>query len=445
MNKIKYLWIAILSALVFTACVDDSADNPTFTDDEMPIMLMHWQASLAIQSGDTIFINPVISPSDGATYKWVFDGVTVSTEKDLAYKVEGSGEYTLYFEVDRNGVKNSRTATVLITKPFDAKPYNKKSVAFLSVNGTIQDVEWDAITHLIVTSSQIKADGTPDLTLGGSTLDISTLISTAHNYGVYVLLEYSGALGSYINGTPVYDSFTFYNTAIDASKRGALISSMINYVTENEFDGINIYMDKSTSGTFGDLDGLKAFYEDLAAAVPEFSSVGKFHLTLSVYGGWTRASLSGVVNIERYDWINVLAYGAEDLTPTAHSALWYFQSEAEYWVNTIGVEPERIVVAAPAFGLRYFGDISGYTWGTLYLFTEYIGYRQLCADYPDAPGKNKIEVDNGIFYDGLADIQAKAEDVINKGYAGMALWSIENDSKDADKSLIKRMNASLGN
>lgn len=444
MNKIKYLWIAFLSALLFTACVDDSADNPTFADDEMPIILMNWQASLAVQSGDTIVFNPVISPSEGATYKWVFGGETVSTEKNLAYKVEGSGEYTLYFEVDRNGVKNSRTATVLVTKPFDAKPYNKKSVAFLSVNGTIQDVQWDEITHLIVTSSQIKADGTPDFTFGGSTLDMATLIATAHNYGVYVLLEYSGALGSYINGTPVYDSFTFYNTARDPEKRGELISSMIDFVVENEFDGINIYMDKSTSGSFDDLDGLKAFYEELAAAVPEFSSVGKFHLALSVYGGWTRASLSGVVNIERYDWINVLAYAAEDLTPGAHSAFWYFESEAQQWEN-MGVAPERIVVAAPAFGLRYFGNIPDYTWGNLYLFTEYIGYRKLCADYPDAPGKNKIEVDNGIYYDGLADIEAKAAHVIEKDYAGMALWSIENDSRDADKSLIRKMNASLGN
>lgn len=444
MNRIKYLLIIVFSAVALTACVDDSANNPTFADDEMPVIHMNWQATLALQSGDTIFMNPVISPSDGATYKWMFDGETISTEKDLAYPVSESGEYVLYFEVDRNGVKNSRTASVLVTKPFSEKVYNKKSVAFLSVNGTNQDVQWDNITHLILTSSQIKADGMPDFSLGGSTLDIPTLISAAHNYGVYVLLEYSGILGSYINGTPVYDSFTFYNTAIDATRRGALISSMVDFAVENEFDGINICMDKSTSGTFGDLDGLKAFYEEMAAAVPEFSSVGKFHLTMSVYSGWTSAALSGVVNIEGYDWINVLAYGAEDLTPTPHSAFWYFASESQQWLDR-GVSPDRIVVAAPAFGLRYFGDVSAYTWGTLYLYTEYMGYRKLCADYSDAPSKNKIDVDNGIYYDGLAEIQAKAEHVLAKDFAGMALWTIENDSKDANKSLVKRMNISLGN
>lgn len=444
MNKIKYLIFAIGMAVVFAACVNDSANNPTFADDEVPVIHLFWQANLAFQEGDTIIINPVISPSDGATYKWLYDGEVISTEKDLSYIVQGAGEHTLYFEVERNGIKNSRTATVLVTVPFNEKSFNKRAVAFLSVNGSLQDVNWNNITHLIVTSSQINADGTPNLTFTDSKLDIPTLISTAHNYGVYVLFEFSGQLGSYINGAPIYDSFNFYNTAVDPAKRGALITKMLDFVKENEFDGINVMMDKSTSGTFDNLAGLKAFYEDLAAVAPVFGSVGKFHLTMSVYAGWTRAALAGVVNIPRYDWINVLAYSAEDLAPTPHSPFWYFASEGQSWEDA-GVAPDRIVVAAPAFGLRYFGDASGYTWGNLWQFTEYIGYRSLCNTYPDAPKNNKISVDNGIFYDGLADVKSKAEHVLAKGWGGMALWSIENDSKDDAKSLMKQINVSLGN
>jgi len=445
MTKIKNILFAIMALFILQGCTDDSANNPVFADDEMPVIFGTWQSTIAVQYGDTIVFDLQISPSEGASYKWMFDGEIISTEKKLAYKViESTGEHTLYFEVDRDGIKNSRTATVLVTKPFTAKTYNKKSIAYISVNGSVSDIQWDNITHLVVTSAQIKADGTPDFTLGGTTLNISTLISTAHNYGVYVLLEYSGILSSYVNGAPEYASYNFYNTAINSSTRSTLISSMLNFALENKFDGINIYMDKAADGVFANPEELKVFYEELAAAVPELSSVGKFHLTMSVYGGWTRASLSGVVNIERYDWINVLAFGAEDLTPTAHSALWYAASETQSWVD-LGVAPEKIVLVAPAFGLRYFGDTSGYTWGNLWEYTEYIGYRTLCNTYPDAPNTNKIEVDNGIYYDGLADVQTKAELVISKNFAGMALWSIENDSKENGKSLIVKINSSLGN
>lgn len=445
MTKIKNILFAIMALFILHGCTDDSANNPVFADDEMPVIFGTWQSTIAVQYGDTIVFDLQISPSEGATYKWMLDGEIISTEKKLAHEViESTGEHTLYFEVDRNGVKNSRTATVLVTKPFVEKIYNKKSIAYISVNGSLTDIQWDHITHLVVTSSQIKADGTPDFTLGGTTLNISTLISTAHNYGVYVLLEYSGILSSYVNGAPEYASYNFYNTAINSSTRTTLITSMLNFAVENKFDGINIYMDKAADGVFANPDELKVFYEELAAAVPEQGSVGKFYLSMSVYSGWTSASLAGVVKIERYDWINVLAFGAEDLTPTAHSALWYAASETQSWVD-LGVAPEKIVLAVPAFGLRYFGDTSGYTWGNLWEFTEYIGYRTICNNYPDAHNANKIEIDNGLFYDGLADIEAKATFVIEKGYAGMALWSIENDSKDTAKSLIKRMNTSLGN
>lgn len=445
MNKINYILFAIFSLLMFPSCSDDSASNPAFGDDDVPVIFVQWQESMALRVGDTIRINPQISPSDGVTYKWIYNGEVVSTEKDLSYKVNDFGEYILNYEIERNGVKNSRISNIIVTKPFVEKEYKKKSIAYLSKDGSIADIQWNSITHLILTSSVIQADGTPDFTLDETSINISTLVATAHNYGVYILLEYSGVLGSYLNGAPVYASYNFYNAAINADTRGSLITSMVNFALENGFDGINIYMDKaSESGIFTNPAELKAFYEELAAEVPDETAIGKFHLTMSVVGGWTRASLQGVVNIPRYDWINVLAFGAEDLTPGPHASNWYFTSEAGYWSDA-GVSKGKIVIGVPAFGLRYFGTISDYTWGNLWEYTEYIGYRAICAQYADAPNKNKIDVDNGLFYDGLAEIRQKAEYVISNEYAGLALWTIENDSKESGKSLINQMNTSLGN
>lgn len=171
MRYLNYFILITLSFFVVSACEDDSASNPVFGYSDVPAIFVQWEANMALSVDDTIKINPQVSPGDGVTYKWTFNGTVVSTEKTLSYKVTEPGEFTLNYEIERNGVKNSRTSTVLVVKPFEPKEYNKMSIAWLSINGSIADVPWNDITHLVLSSSVIQANGSPDLTFGGSTLD----------------------------------------------------------------------------------------------------------------------------------------------------------------------------------------------------------------------------------------------------------------------------------
>ncbi|MDR1199625.1 MAG: hypothetical protein LBK94_11570 [Prevotellaceae bacterium] len=431
------------------SCTDDDFDNPAFGGDDVPVIFLEWAENMAFSVGDVIRINPQVSPSDGVTYKWIFDDEVVSTEKNLEYAVTEFGTFVLKFEVERNGVKNSRTANVLVVKPFEPKTYNKKSIAYITVDGSVADVPWDNITHLIVSSAIIGADGSPDLTFGGRTaLDISTLISTAHNYGVFVMIEFSGSI-TYLNAVHAYGSLDFYSAAV-AANRDAFVNSLVQVVIDNKFDGINVYMDKADDGAYPDPVTLKDFYEKLGIALKSVKNSldgveYDYLLSMSVYGGWTNATLANMVNIPTYDWINVLAFDAEDLTPVPHSASWYFTDQINQWLNWYGVNPSRIVGVAPAFGLRYFGNTADYTWGNLWQYTEYIPYRTLCAAYPNAHEVNQQATDNGIFYDGFPAIEAKAQYVNDSNLGGMALWSVESDSRDETKSLMKRINALMGN
>jgi len=445
MRSINYFILITLSFFVVSACEDDSASNPVFGDSDVPAIFVQWEANMALSVDDTIKINPQVSPGDGVTYKWTFNGTVVSTEKDLAYKVTEPGEFTLNYEIERNGVKNSRTSTVLVVKPFEPKAYNKMSVAWLSINGSIADVPWNDITHLVLSSSVIQANGSPDLTFGGSTLDIQTLVSTAHNYGVYILLEYSGVLGSYLNASPAYASYNFYTIAINPEGRKTLITSMVNFALSSGFDGINIYMDKaSESGAFQNTEQLRAFYEEMAAAVPDETSRGNFYLSMSVVSGWTKGALNAVVNTPGYDWVNVLAFNATDLSPIPHAPAWLSADDCAYWVS-MGVLPEQIVLAAPAFGVKYAADLTGINWGNWDSYAQYLSYKAICNQYPDAPSSDQISDNGTLFYNGLGTIEAKANLVISQGYAGMALWTVEHDSKESGKSLMKKINTSLGN
>jgi hypothetical protein len=424
-------------------------DNPAFGDNDVPVIFVDWAENMAFSVGDVIRINPQVSPSDGVTYKWIFNDEVVSTNKNLEYTLTEFGSFVLKFEVDRNGVKNSRITNVLVVKPFEPKTYSKKSIAYITVDGSVADVPWNDITHIIVSSAIVGADGLPDLTFGGrTTLDIPTLIATAHNYGVYVMLEFSGAI-TYLNAMHAYGSLNFYNAAV-AGNRDVFVNSLVQAVIDNNFDGINVYMDKADDGAYVDPASLKDFYEKLGAALKAVKNTLNdveydYLLSLSVYGGWTNATLADMVNIPTYDWINVLAFAAEDLTPGAHSADGYFTGQINQWLSWYSVSASRIVGVVPAFGLRYFGNPADYTWGNLWQYTEYIPYRTLCANYANAQDVNQQSVDNGIFYDGFPAIEAKAQYVNDNNLGGMALWSVESDSRDETKSLMKKINTLLGN
>lgn len=464
MKNIKYILLFILPLFAFYSCEDDDASNPPFGDTDLPHIYMEWTENIARKIGEKVEFSPQVSPSDGATYKWTLDGEVIATTKDISFTVNEYMTKELVFEVERNGVTNSRTASLLCPQPFVPKSYSKKSLGFLAKGGGISDVDWDNITHLVLSSVVVNTNDAGTYTLDKTIFDdlnASALVAYAHHNGVYVLLEVSGVLGSYLNAAPVYGSYTFYDAAINDNSYASLASDILSTANDNGFDGINIYMDKANTatGAFGEPEKLKRFYEQIANTAPSTKIIDgdsyDYLLSLSVVGGWTRGSLAGVVNIPQFDWVNILAFGAEDTSPTAHSAQWYAEQEVGVWLGWQGpIVPSRIVLVVPAFGLRYFGVPANYTWANLWEYTQYISYADLCSTYADAPSKNIIENKpfvnadtqcDVIYYDGLPAIQSKATYALSTDIGGMGLWSVENDSKDASKSLMKQINISLGN
>lgn len=460
MKALKYILLAILPLFALYSCEDDDGSNPFIEDDELRIH-MAWQEHLPQAVGDTVIIDPKVSPADGATYKWTLDGEVISTGEVLNFEIKERMVSELKLEVSRNNFTMSRTAMILVPNDFVPKAYNKKSIGFLTGGGSVKDVDWDNITHLVVSSAVIDEKGDIDMK-NLENLSFQTITSYARHNGVYVLLEVSGVLSSYMNAAPVYASYTFYDQAV-GSKYKELADKIVNKVKELGVQGVNIYMDKANTSTggFDNPSALKEFYSYLGDKLKESKytmdgSEYDYIASLSVVGGWTRGSLASCVNIPTYDWVNVLAFAAEDLAPTPHSAQWYAEQEVGVWLGWQGpIVPSRLVLVAPAFGLRYFGTPKDYNWGNLWQFTEYMPYKTICEKHSGAADKNTIViVENGgdntkavdkIFYDGVSEIKSKAAYALSKDIAGMGLWSLENDSKKTNESLLKIMNNSLGN
>ncbi len=453
MKALKYLLFAIIPLFIFSGCENDDADNPVFADNEMPRIFMDWQANLARKLGETLTLSPVVSPSDGATYKWTLDGEVISTDRELNYALnEVLVNAELKFEVTRNNISNSRQAEILVVNDFIPKDFTYKVVGYLTERGSIADVDWENISHLILSSVDVDTNGELDLSVFEG-IDTEVLAAFAHHYGVQVLLEISGNI-NYLNAVATYGSWTFYDQAVGATQ-DAFVDKIVALMKEKNLDGINIYMDKAIDGAYVDPTTLKTFYEKVGTKLKsEKNTIDgneyDYLLSMSVYSGWTNAALLGMVNIPTYDWINVLAFAAEDLNPGLHSSVSFATGQANQWLNWYGVARSRIVLATPAFGLRYFGNPANYTWANLGEFTEYMTYASICSKYPDAPSTNTIVVKDGAevdktYYDGLDDIKQKADYIVSNNMGGMALWSLESDSKDASKSLLKKINDSLGN
>jgi len=455
MKTIKYFLFTVFALTLFTACGDDSADDPTFGDQDIPMIFGDWPTSVSIKEGESLIINTQVSPSNNAVFKWYnkTTGDLISTADTLLYVI-GSDvpeEWILRFEVERNGVVNHRETPVAVEKELVPKTgYNKKTVAFLSKMGTMEDIQWDNITHLILSSSKINESGAIDTDfLSGSKINYKDLLVKAHNKGVYVLLQYTGDI-DYTNSGYTWSSKKFYNAATNAASRTQLVKTMIQHALDKGFDGIDIRMDKAIGAgntDFTDQQGLKEFYKLVADNVPEKSNNNNqdFLLTMSMYTGGEKNALEAVANTPGYDWVNIFALNVTDLAPLQHASTYRATGDCEYWTTNAGVPANKIILVVPAYGVHYNADLTGITWSNWATYATYVNYRDICEKYPNAWDKSMISDEGTLYYNGFDIIDQKTALVTSNGYGGMGLWAAEGDSNDPAQSLLKRMFDKLGN
>lgn len=425
---------------------EDPVENPSFGPDEQP-RIFGWSTvnKYFVDIKDSLVIDMKISPSQGATYKWFVNDVEVSSKRRFSYKFSDTETYKIKFEVDRNGVKNSRQGDAVVTKPFVAKTYNKKVVGFMTRDGSLETINLKNLTHLVISSAVVEEIGDQLVDTTFTTLNIPLIIKAAHNEGVYVLLDVTGRLVN-MTGGGEYGSYGFYNVIKDEAKRDKAIATFLKFARDNAFDGVNIYLNNASE----DAGILKPaitlpFYQAIAAALPEGPN-GKFFYTASAMGGWLTSELKPITQVEEIDWVNLhpFRYGAPEISEDAPYS--GFVDLAATW-ESFGMPKEKIVNGIPAFGLHYIYPHDGTTvgWGNMWMYTSYDSYKSILARDAQAHTKNKLDVDDGIFYDGHPSVQQKSQYVLDAGLGGVMVWGIENDTQDQTRSLVKAASTALGN
>src|SRR5947209_18567923 len=92
----------------------------------------------------------------------------------------------------------------------------------------------------------------------------------------------------------------------------------------------------------------------------------------------------------------------------------YNKRSVDYWIDK-GVPRRKLVVGVPFYGYG-FGDAftpDGYT------------FAQIVAKFPGS--ENSDQVGSTIWYNGIPTIKAKVDYVKNQGYAGVMIWSLDQD------------------
>src|SRR3712207_1281792 len=136
---------------------------------------------------------------------------------------------------------------------------------------TADQIQWDCITHLQY--SQLTVDKTTgELTLpDAKELNaLKTIVTLAHNNGVYVFIDVAGPT-AYPNGAGTYNESSFNTVATDPALRAILIKNLKEFVEKYQLDGVNITMNNlnNDAGALADHDGLTAFFNEIADARSE--------------------------------------------------------------------------------------------------------------------------------------------------------------------------------
>ena len=444
MKTLRTVFASLAALALAAACTQEETGNPAFGEKKTPYIYMDWASSYVYKVGDTLRFTAQVSPLQGTSTRWLVGGTQVSDGLSIEYPVESDQGFTLRFEAERNGILNYRTAEVAIQKDFVPKEYTRKVMSVLTTGGNADMVQWDCTTHLMYTSLTVSEYGHLTLPDAAALASFKTIVSLAHNNGVYVIADVTGGI-TMPAGTGWYNAATFQGVLCDPALTAVLAADIRKFVDDYDIDGINLYLNElnNDAGALADHDLLRAGYNAVGKALPVSTDRGAFTFTASVPMAWNNYEFYFLGNVERLDWINILLFGGTDLSPVDYAPNWQIHSNLQNFNNAAGFPYGKIMVGVGAFGIRYsIPEGVSPTWGNLDSFLSYPLYSEIVKLDPDAPSKSYLDNNGNLYYTGafgadVTSVESKAAIVKDYGAAGLFIWCVDYDTRDAASSLTR--------
>lgn len=289
-----------------------------------------------------------------------------------------------------------------------------KVVGYLAAGGfdEIDDLELERLTYLNLAFGNPDKDGN---LVFSRNADIRPVVDKGHAAGLKVFVSLAGG------GRP---DTTIWKSVLQPENRAVFIHGIMDYVEQNELDGVDVDIEWNLLPYIGDL--YTPFVVELRNAL---HARGKGITTAlgatRIHDAVTQESL------EAYDFINVMVYDKtgiwrpDDIGP--HSPYSYAEDAISYWTETRNVPPDKIVLGVPFYGFDFTPP------------ARYIDFKEIISEnvelaYQDSTGMR--------YYNGIPMIARKTQ-LAKEKLGGVMIWELSCDTLQSDLSLLRALDQTI--
>lgn len=264
----------------------------------------------------------------------------------------------------------------------------------------IDQIELNRLTHLDLAFLNPDDEGNLVFSQGK---DIKSVVAKAHAANVEVFISIAGG-GS---GDEPRDK---WNMVLQPEKRSAFIDKLMDYVADNDLDGIDVDIEWNILPTIGSnytpfvlelRDHLHAKGKSISTALPG----------TALHEAVTQESL------EAYDFINVMVYDATGPwrpdKPGHHSTYEFAEAAVSFWLEEKKIPASRLVLGMPFYG---------YDFGTERVSSK--SYGQIAEN--NTADAYRDEIDQ-LYYNGIPTIVKKTQLALSK-FNGVMFWQLGHDA-----------------
>jgi len=275
----------------------------------------------------------------------------------------------------------------------------------------IDELEIEKLTYLNLAFANPDKEGNL-LSDGG--FDVKPVVKKGHDAGLKVFISLAGG------GRP---DTIIWKTLLLPENRTGFILKILQYVEENNFDGVDVDIEGNLLPYVGVnynpfVVELKEALHSKGKAITAALGATRFHRNVHQEA------------LEAYDFINVMVYDKtgiwrpDDIGP--HSPWSYAEDAIRYWTVDLKIPAERITLGVPFYGFDFTPP------------ARYINYSEIIEKdhslaYVDSSGMR--------YYNGIPMIVRKTE-LAKRTLGGVMIWEISSDAK-GDLSLLRAMDQTI--
>ncbi len=287
-----------------------------------------------------------------------------------------------------------------------------KVVGYLSGGFDQMDqLELDKLTYLNLAFANPDQEGN---LVFGRNVDIRSVVKKGHEHGLKVFVSLAGG------GRP---DTTLWKSILSPNNRPGFISSILNFVEQNNLDGVDVDIEWNLLPAIGDLYtpfviGLKTALHEKGKGITTALGATGLHDAVSQQ------------SLEAYDFINVMVYDKtgmwrpEDIGQ--HSPYSYAEEAIEYWTGERNISPDRIVLGVPFYGFDFTPP------------ARYISFSELIEEDPANAYRDSVDLK---YFNGIPTMVKKAE-LAKKKLGGIMIWEISYDTP-GDMSLLRAIDQTI--